>query len=53
LVIGSLLAGAWNNVGSCYIPNPYKDIILISNVIEAVCLIIDYVLVYRIKAVNR
>ena len=24
LVVGSLLIGAWNNVGTCYIPDPYK-----------------------------
>ena len=53
MVMGSLLAGAWNGVGSCFIPSPYKQIILITNAVEAMCLLIDYVLIYRIKAVNR
>jgi mRNA-degrading endonuclease YafQ of YafQ-DinJ toxin-antitoxin module len=53
VVIGSLLLGAWKHVGLCYIPYDMKLIIVITNSLEVVCLLVDYVLVYRIKAVNR
>ena len=52
-VIGSLLIGAWKHVGKCYIPDTYKVIIAITNALEALCLLVDYVLLYRIKSVNR
>lgn len=53
VVIGTLLIGAWGVVGNCYIPETYKLIIVMTNTCEVVCLLIDYVLIYRIKAVNR
>jgi len=52
-VIGSLLIGAWKHVGKCYIPDTYKLIIAITNSVEALVLMVDYVLLYRIKSVNR
>ena len=53
IVVASLLIGAWNYVGLCYIPYTFKIIIAITNSIEVVCLLVNYVLIYRIKAVNR
>lgn len=52
-VLGSLMVGAWQPIGLCYIPSTYKMIIVLINSLEIVCLLIDMVLIVRIKAVNR
>jgi hypothetical protein len=53
VVVVSLGIGAWGVVGSCTIPSIYKIIIIVTNCLEMLCLIVLWVLIWRIKTVNR
>lgn len=53
IVVASLLIGAWKHVGLCFIPYTFKLIIVLTNCLEIVCLLVLFVLVWRIKGVNR
>lgn len=53
VVIVSLGIGAWGIVGSCTIPYIYKVIIIVTNSLEVICLIVLWILIWRIKTVNR
>lgn len=53
IVVASLLIGAWKHVGLCFIPHSFKLIIVLTNSLEVICLLVLFVLVWRIKGVNR
>lgn len=53
IVVASLLLGAWDNVEICIIPYTFKLIIILVNCIEALCLIILFSLLWRVKQLNR
>ena len=52
-VIIMLVTAAWGTVGLCYIPSTEKTIIIVTNSLEILCMVVEIILLWRIKAVNR
>lgn len=52
-VVISVLAVAWKHVGKCYITYDMRVIIIVTNCLEIACLVVELLLLWRARKVNR
>ena len=52
-IVITVLAVAWKHVGLCYIPYGMRVTVILTNCLEVLCLVVEMLLLSRIKKVNR
>ena len=52
-VVVTVLSVAWKHVGLCYLPYSSRVIIIVTNCIEICCLIIEMIMIFRVKHYHR